>query len=81
MLFDRQSKIDPTHPGGKKPEKCIGNVKFNDIHFEYPTRPDVKVLKGLSAGFSHDISFSTARVICNIESIKKVMDTLIVSSC
>ena len=34
--------------GGKKPESCEGEIIFSDVHFHYPTRPDVKVLKGLS---------------------------------
>ena len=28
--------------------KLIGNVAFEDVHFAYPSRPDVPVLKGLS---------------------------------
>ena len=29
-------------------EKMSGSVEFHDVHFKYPTRPDVPVLKGLS---------------------------------
>ncbi len=27
--------------------KIIGSVEFNDVHFAYPTRPDIEVLKGV----------------------------------
>lgn len=35
-------------PPGKEPEKTQGHVKFDDVHFSYPTRPGIKVLRGLS---------------------------------
>ena len=31
-----------------KPEECRGDITFENVNFRYPTRPDVKVLKGLS---------------------------------
>ena len=34
--------------GGKVPSSCEGNVKFSDVKFAYPTRPDCQVLKGLT---------------------------------
>ena len=33
---------------GDKPDFCEGNVKFREIEFTYPTRPNVKILRGLS---------------------------------
>lgn len=30
-----------------------GNVSFNDVHFSYPSRPDVEVLKGVSFSAKH----------------------------
>jgi len=46
--IDRKSEIDPLSTEGKRPEECIGHIEVQGLHFEYPTRPDVKVLKGLS---------------------------------
>merc|ERR1719431_1360112 len=47
-LLNRESKIDPEGEGGLKPEDCKGDVTFENVEFHYPSRPDVKVLKGLS---------------------------------
>jgi ATP-binding cassette subfamily B protein len=33
--------------GGFVPEKAAGRVRFDDVHFHYPSRPDVGVLRGL----------------------------------
>uniref|UniRef100_A0A4W5JJM4 ATP binding cassette subfamily B member 4 n=2 Tax=Hucho hucho TaxID=62062 RepID=A0A4W5JJM4_9TELE len=33
---------------GHKPDVIKGNIEFNNIHFTYPSRPDVKVLNGMS---------------------------------
>ena len=30
------------------PDVCDGNVRFEDLEFTYPTRPNVKILNGLS---------------------------------
>ena len=46
-LFDRQPAIDPWSEEGEPVEKCEGQVEFRDVHFRYPTRPDVAVLRGL----------------------------------
>lgn len=46
--IDRTPVIDSLSELGKKPIDCIGDVELRDIHFAYPSRPDVKVLKGLS---------------------------------
>jgi len=36
-------------PGGAGPSLALrGNIEFRDVHFEYPTRPDLPVLKGLN---------------------------------
>jgi ATP-binding cassette subfamily B protein len=36
-------------PGGAAPSLALrGNIEFRDVHFEYPTRPDLPVLKGLN---------------------------------
>ena len=47
-MLDRESKIDPENTDGKIPEECLGEITFENVNFQYPTRPDVKVLKGLN---------------------------------
>ena len=39
--------IDARSTEGQKPAKVVGRVVFKDVHFNYPTRPNNKVLKGL----------------------------------
>ncbi|KAF7245880.1 Multidrug resistance protein 1, partial [Varanus komodoensis] len=48
MLFERVPSIDNYSDEGLKPESTSGNVTFNKVAFNYPTRPDVTVLRGLS---------------------------------
>jgi len=33
---------------GKQPTRCQGVVEFKDVHFAYPTRPTVPVLRGMN---------------------------------
>lgn len=47
-LFDTKSEIDVNEPGGKIKEDLDGDVNFSDVRFNYPTRPNVPVLQGLS---------------------------------
>lgn len=47
-LLDRQTEIDPTDPSGTTADSVRGDVELKDVKFEYPTRPDVAVLRGLS---------------------------------
>lgn len=47
-LFDLRPKIDPWNPDGQKIDDVQGHVEFRDVHFRYPTRPDVPVLRGLN---------------------------------
>ncbi|XP_066441351.1 ATP-dependent translocase ABCB1 [Eleutherodactylus coqui] len=46
-LLERQPLIDSYSTDGHKPSHCDGNIKFRGVQFNYPTRPDVKVLQGL----------------------------------
>ncbi|XP_043923456.1 ATP-dependent translocase ABCB1 [Protopterus annectens] len=48
MLFERVPSIDAFNEGGVKPERFDGNVKFHDVVFNYPSRPDVPVLQGVT---------------------------------
>lgn len=50
-LFDRQPIIDTWAVAGEKSEvvdKVTGTVEFRNVHFQYPTRPEQRVLQGLS---------------------------------
>ncbi|XP_040292276.1 ATP-dependent translocase ABCB1-like isoform X2 [Bufo bufo] len=40
--------IDSSSNVGHKPEKLTGHIEFKNIHFSYPSRPDIQILKGLS---------------------------------
>lgn len=46
--IDRASDIDSLSDAGKSPGDCNGDIEAQDLHFAYPTRPDVPVLQGLS---------------------------------
>ncbi|KAM4874400.1 ATP-dependent translocase ABCB1 isoform 1-T1 [Thomomys bottae] len=48
MLIERVPEIDSYTTKGLKPNVLEGNVTFKDVKFNYPTRPDIPVLQGLS---------------------------------
>ncbi|XP_027429377.1 phosphatidylcholine translocator ABCB4 isoform X6 [Zalophus californianus] len=48
MLLERPPLIDSYSEEGLRPDKFEGNVTFNEVVFNYPTRPDIPVLQGLS---------------------------------
>lgn len=52
MTIDRVPPIDSADPSGLKPEKVTGEIILNDVRFNYPSRPDVPIIKGLSLSFS-----------------------------
>ncbi|KAJ2926584.1 hypothetical protein H1R20_g10519, partial [Candolleomyces eurysporus] len=49
-LLDSTPEIDAESDEGKKldTEKVKGHIRFDNVHFRYPTRPGVRVLRGLS---------------------------------
>lgn len=47
-LYDRQPTIDPWSADGESIDTVEGSIEFRDVHFRYPTRPDVPVLRGLN---------------------------------
>jgi ABC-type multidrug transport system fused ATPase/permease subunit len=49
-LVDSVPEIDAESEAGKKPdpEKIRGQIRLDGIHFRYPTRPQVRVLRNLS---------------------------------
>ncbi|CAL1611148.1 unnamed protein product [Knipowitschia caucasica] len=47
-IIDRAPSINSFSEEGYKPDCIKGNIEFKDIHFSYPSRPDVKVLNHMS---------------------------------
>ncbi|XP_040591753.1 multidrug resistance protein 2 isoform X2 [Mesocricetus auratus] len=47
-IMEKVPSIDSYSTEGLKPNWLDGNVKFNEVVFNYPTRPDIPVLQGLS---------------------------------
>ncbi|KAF9477698.1 multidrug resistance protein 1 [Pholiota conissans] len=47
-LLDSMPAIDAESTKGKVPQDVAGEIQFQDVHFQYPTRPSVKVLRGLN---------------------------------
>lgn len=50
-LLDSESSIDPTTTVGEK-TNTTGKVAIDHVYFEYPTRPDVAVLRGSTVTIS-----------------------------
>ncbi|CAF1474750.1 unnamed protein product, partial [Didymodactylos carnosus] len=44
----RISKINPFSEDGEKPASLIGNIELRNVHFTYPARPDLPILKGVN---------------------------------
>lgn len=47
-LLDSMPTIDAESTKGKVPQNVVGEIQFQDVHFQYPTRPSVRVLRGLN---------------------------------
>ncbi|XP_064023312.1 ATP-binding cassette sub-family B member 5 [Pogoniulus pusillus] len=48
QIINKKRLIDSSSKEGYKPDRLIGEIEFRNIHFSYPSRPDVKILKGLN---------------------------------
>ncbi|KAM0323286.1 hypothetical protein ACHAQA_008877 [Verticillium albo-atrum] len=44
ILIDRESAANPFSETGEKPTNVSGHIEIRGVHFNYPSRPDVKVL-------------------------------------
>lgn len=49
--IDRTPDIDSSDPGGLKPPHVAGHITFENVKFNYPSRPDVPVVQDLSISF------------------------------
>ncbi|XP_039763141.1 multidrug resistance protein homolog 49-like [Pararge aegeria] len=47
-LLDREPTIDSLKHTGVSPRRVLGDISLEDVHFSYPSRPNVKVLQGFS---------------------------------
>ncbi|NXU20405.1 MDR1 protein, partial [Pardalotus punctatus] len=47
-IIDNEPQIDSYSETGYKPDHIKGNLEFKNVYFNYPSRPDVEVLKGLN---------------------------------
>ncbi|XP_069552097.1 ATP-dependent translocase ABCB1 [Brachyistius frenatus] len=48
MLLKKEPAIDNLSQEGESPDKFDGNVNFESVKFNYPSRPDVPILQGLN---------------------------------
>lgn len=49
--IDRVPAIDSADPSGLKPESVAGTITLEHVNFNYPSRPDVPIVKDLSITF------------------------------
>ncbi|PON64635.1 ABC transporter [Parasponia andersonii] len=47
-ILDRDTRIEPENLEDYKPETIIGHIELDNIHFVYPTRPNVLIFKDFS---------------------------------
>ncbi|XP_056385038.1 ATP-dependent translocase ABCB1-like [Hyla sarda] len=47
-VINKHRPIDSSSSDGHKPDKLIGHIEFQNIHFSYPSRKDIQILKGLN---------------------------------
>lgn len=43
QLLDRIPKIDSFATTGMSPRRVLGDIALENVHFSYPSRPDIKV--------------------------------------
>jgi ABC-type multidrug transport system fused ATPase/permease subunit len=47
-IFELMARDPELTPGTLHPEDIDGRIEFSDVEFSYPTRPDVRVLRGVN---------------------------------
>ncbi|KAL2727033.1 multidrug resistance protein 49 isoform X1 [Vespula squamosa] len=53
QVLDRVPSIDSLSKEGQKLKSVSGDIEFKDVHFRYPARRDIQVLKGLDLKIRH----------------------------
>ncbi|XP_037033409.1 ATP-dependent translocase ABCB1-like isoform X2 [Bradysia coprophila] len=48
QIIETKPIIDPLANTGEVPQKCDGNLTLRNVFFNYPGRPDVKILQGVN---------------------------------
>ena len=51
-ILDMESEVPMGHLGTDSIPNMKGNIQFNNVHFSYPTRDDIPVLKGIDLDVS-----------------------------
>ncbi|XP_062479629.1 ATP-dependent translocase ABCB1 isoform X2 [Pezoporus occidentalis] len=51
-IIDNEPQIDSYSEAGYKPDHIQGTLEFQNVYFNYPSRPDVEILKGLNLKIS-----------------------------
>ncbi|KAJ3557811.1 hypothetical protein NM688_g1262 [Phlebia brevispora] len=49
--IDRVPPIDSSSEDGLQPDKCVGDITFDEVSFAYPSRPGIPILQDLSISF------------------------------
>lgn len=50
--IERIPDIDSSDSRGLKPEKVVGEITLENVEFNYPSRPDVPIVKGINITFT-----------------------------
>ncbi|KAF8133779.1 ste6-like protein [Boletus edulis] len=50
--IERVPAIDSSDPSGLKPDQVVGEISIEDVRFNYPSRPDVPIVKGINITFT-----------------------------
>lgn len=51
QTIDRVPSIDSASEEGERPSECIGEITLENVQFNYPSRPDVPIVRDLSITF------------------------------
>ncbi|KAL4646916.1 multidrug resistance protein 1-like isoform X1 [Arapaima gigas] len=51
--IDSPRPIDSSSKEGHKPDSVKGDIEFRNVHFSYPSRKDIQILKGVSLVIPH----------------------------
>jgi len=46
-ILNTPSEVDLENHPTITPQKIMGNIEYKNVHFTYPTRPDIPILKGI----------------------------------